>query len=100
MTPASGSFGGAGNGEVGLEGHHRPGGMRANNRAENSHLPIRRRERKMQRFKSQAPAQRFLATHAAVYNCFNVQPHLIRRPTLRQFRAAAYQVWADATVAA
>jgi transposase-like protein len=74
--------------------------MRANNRAENSHLPIRRRERKMQRFKSQAPAQRFLATHAAVYNCFNVQPHLIRRPTLRQFRAAAYQVWADATVAA
>jgi hypothetical protein len=54
----------------------------------------------MQPFKSQGPAQRFLATHAAVYNCFNVQPHLIRRPTLRQFRATAYQVWADATVAA
>ena len=41
--------------------------MRANNRAENSHLPIRRRERKMQRFKSQGQAQRFISTHAAVY---------------------------------
>ena len=35
------------------------------NRAENSHLVIRRRERKQQRFKSQRSAQRFLATHAA-----------------------------------
>jgi len=51
--------------ELGLTDRHRPGGMRANNRAENSHLPIRRRERKMQRFKSQGSAQRFLATHAA-----------------------------------
>jgi len=74
--------------------------MRANNRAENSHLPIRRRARKMQRFKSQGRAQRFLATHAAVYNCFNTQAHLIRRPTLGQFRAAAHQAWAAATVAA
>lgn len=55
----------------------------------------------MQRFKSQiAQAQRFLAVHAAVYNCFNTQPHLIRRPTLRQFRAEAHQVWAAATAAA
>jgi transposase-like protein len=74
--------------------------MRANNRAENSHLPIRRRERKMQRFKSQGQAQRFLATHAAVYNCFNTQPHLIGRSTLRQFRAAAQQAWATAATAA
>lgn len=41
---------------------HRPGRLRENNRAENSHLPIRRRERKMQGSKSQAPAQRFLTT--------------------------------------
>jgi putative transposase len=86
--------------DLGLTGRHRPGGMRANNRAENSHLPIRRRERKMQRFKSQGQAQRFLATHAAVYNCFNLQSHLIRRPTLRQFRAEAHRAWATATAAA
>jgi transposase-like protein len=83
--------------DLGLSDRHRPGGMRANNRAENSHLPIRRRERKMQRFKSQGQAQRFLATPA---NTFNTQPHLIRRPTLRQFRAEAHQTWAFATVAA
>ena len=42
-------------------------GLRKNNRAENSHQPVRRRERKMQRFKSPASAQRFLAVHATVY---------------------------------
>src|ERR1022692_4040280 len=86
--------------DLGLTGRHRAGGMRANNRAENSHLAIRRRERKQQKFKSQGSAQRFLATHAAVYNTFNIQTHLIRRPTLRQFRAAAHEAWAAATVAA
>jgi transposase-like protein len=48
--------------ELGLTDRHRPGGMRANSRAENSHLPIRRRERKVQRFQSQGQAQRFLST--------------------------------------
>jgi putative transposase len=52
--------------DLGLTKRHRPGGMRANNRAENSHLPIRRRERKQQKFKSQRSAQRFRSTHAAV----------------------------------
>jgi putative transposase len=86
--------------ELALTKRHRPGGMRANNRAENSHLTIRRRERKKQKFKSQGSAQRFLSTHAAVYNNFNVQQHLISRPTLRRFRAAAHQTWAAATAAA
>jgi transposase-like protein len=86
--------------ELGLTECHRAGGMRANNRAENSHLVIRRRERKQQKFKSQGSAQRFLASHAAVYNTFNTQPHLIRRPTLRLFRAAAHEAWAAATLAA
>lgn len=45
---------------------HRPGRMPDNNRAENSHLVVRRRERRQQRFKSQRSAQRFFATHAAV----------------------------------
>src|SRR5262249_425660 len=43
-------------------------GLRANNRAENSHQVVRRRERKMQRFKSARSAQRFLSIHAAVHN--------------------------------
>jgi transposase-like protein len=86
--------------ELGLTDRHRPGGMRQNNRAENSHLPIRRRERKQQKFKSRASAQRFLSTHAAVNNTFRVQEHLIRRSTLRTFRAAAHQAWTEATVAA
>ena len=64
-----------------------------NNRAENSHLIIRRRERKQQRFKSQGSARRFLATHAAVYNTFNVQRHLTSAQTHRGFRAAAMNTW-------
>ena len=86
--------------DLGLVDRHRPGRMRENNWAENSHLPIRRRERKQQNFKSRATVQRFLATHAAVYNVFNLQPHLIRRPTLRQFRAEAHKTWAAATATA
>lgn len=85
---------------LGIGGIHRPGGMRENNRAENSHLPIRRRERKQQKFKSQRSAQRFLAIHAAVYNNFNLQPHLVSRATLRTMRAEAAKCWTEATAAA
>jgi putative transposase len=85
---------------LGLSRRHRPGIMLKNNRAENSHLVIRRRERKQQRFKSQCSAQRFLSTHAAIYNTFNLQRHLIGRSTLRLFRADANRRWAEATVAA
>ena len=74
--------------------------MREKSRAENVHLAIRRRERKQQKFKSQGSAQRFLSTHAPIYNTFNLQPHLIRRPTLRLFRAEAYRTWDAATAAA
>jgi putative transposase len=51
--------------QLGLGCHHEQG-LRQNNRAENSHQVVRRRERKMQRFKSPASAQRFLSMHAAV----------------------------------
>ena len=83
-------------GELGLEAIHRPGRLADNNRAENSHLPIRRRERKMQGFKSAASAQRFLTTHAAVYNTFYTQRHLISRATLRRFRSDAHAAWLKA----
>ena len=86
--------------KLGCSDRHHPGRLRENNRAENSHLPIRRRERKQQRFKSQGSAQRFLATHAAVYNTFNVQRNLIRRSTLRHLRTAAMATWNAATLSA
>ena len=79
--------------ELGLQDRHRPGRLRENNRAENSHLSIRRRERKMQGFKSQPSAQRFLTVHAAVYNTFNTQRHLISRSSLRRFRVEAMAAW-------
>ena len=84
--------------EIGFSGPHEQG-LRANNRAENSHQPVRRRERKMQGFKSAKSAQRFVSVHAAVYNTFNVQRHLISRPTHRRFRTAAQQSWNEATAA-
>ena len=85
--------------DLGLAERHDYGG-RKNNRAENSHLPVRQRERRMQRFKSAKSAQQFLSTHATVYNNFNVQRHLISRKTLRQFRNDAMRVWQTATAAA
>src|SRR3981081_1846698 len=84
--------------ELGFTGRHDQG-LLANNRAENSHQPLQRRERKMQGFKSARSAQRFVSTHAAVYNTFNVQRHLIRRPTLRRVRREAMEVW-NAAIAA
>src|SRR5580700_9897354 len=74
-------------------------GLRANNRAENSHQAVRRRERKLQRFKSAASAQRFLNMHAAVHNNFNLQRHVVSRSTLRIFRAEAAAQWQDAVAA-
>jgi len=74
-------------------------GLRKNNRAENSHQVVRRRERKMQRFRSARSAQRFLSIHAAVHNTFNLQRHLISRSTLRAFRAEAAARWQNAVAA-
>ena len=68
-------------------------GLRANNRAENSHQPVRRRERKMQGFKSPGSAQRFLSIHATVQNTFYVQRHLLPRRIFKLFRSAVFDVW-------
>ncbi len=85
--------------ELRLSRYHDFGG-RKNNRAENSHQPVRRRERKMQRFKSAGSAQLFLSVHSSIYNHFNVQRHLISRNTLRQFRDTAAAEWCDVVRAA
>jgi len=81
-----------------LSCHHEQG-LRRNNRAENSHQAVRRRERKLQRFKSARSAQRFLSMHAAVHNTFNLQRHLISRSTLRTFRTEAATEWRIAAAA-
>ena len=75
-------------------------GLRKNNRAENSHQIVLRRERKMQRFKSSRSAQRFLNIHSTVHNTFNHQRHLVSRSTLRIFRAEAAARWQDAVAVA
>ena len=68
-------------------------GGRKNNRAECSHIPIRRRERKSQKFRSVHQAQKLLSAHAQIYNLFNFRRHLISRKTLRKFRSQADAKW-------
>jgi putative transposase len=84
--------------ELGLSARHEQG-LRTNNRAENSHQPVRRREFKMQRFNTPGSAQRFLSVHAAVYNTFNTQRHLTSRKALRVLRGAAFDTWRTAEAA-
>jgi putative transposase len=74
-------------------------GLCRNNRTENSHQPIRRREFKMQRFKSPSSAQRFLSVHAAIHNTLNTQRHLTSRNALRILRGEAFDTWRNATAA-
>jgi putative transposase len=85
--------------DLGIAKRHERGRWR-NNRAENSHQPARRRERKMQGFKSAGSAQGFLSAHAAIYNTFNVQRHLTSARTHRAFRSSALQTWCEIVVAA
>lgn len=85
--------------DLGISDRHQRGRSR-NNRAENSHQPTRRRERKMQGFKSPGSAQRFLSAHAATYNTFNVQRHLISAKTHQAFRSSVMATWCAAAAAA
>ncbi len=64
-----------------------------NNRAENSHLPFRRRERAMQRFRRMRSLQMFAAVHASVYNLFNQERHLYSRRKFKLNRTAALEEW-------
>jgi putative transposase len=74
-------------------------GLRKNN-AENSHHAVRRRERKLQRFKSARSAQRFLSVHGAVHNTFNFQATSSRDQPFGSSRAEATAQWQDAVAAA
>jgi putative transposase len=68
-------------------------GRRLNNRAENSHLPFRRRERAMQRFRRIKTLQKFASVHASVHNHFTQERHLVSREEYRSRRSAALAEW-------
>ena len=70
-------------------------GRHKNNRAENSHLPFRRRERAMSRFRRMSNLQKFVSTHASLHNHFNLDCHINRRQTFRSKRDAALLQWRD-----
>ena len=99
VTDKLGSYGSALRRELGVARRHDTGRWK-NNRAENTHQPLRQRERRMKRFKSPESAQRFLSIHAAVYNVFSIQRHLTSRRPLRVFCDQAMLTWRQATVAA
>jgi len=60
-----------------------------NDRAENSHLPFRRRKRAMLRFRRMQCLQKFIAVHSAVHNHFNQERHIYSRAKFKLNRAAA-----------
>jgi putative transposase len=64
-----------------------------NNRAENSHLPFRRRERAMLRFRQMRSLQKFATVHSSVHNHFNQERHLNSREKFKLTRTAALAEW-------
>jgi putative transposase len=78
--------------EIGAAGLQEAG-RHLNNRAENSHLPFRRRERAMLRFRRMKTLQKFTSVHASVHNHFSQERHLISRDLYRERRSAALAEW-------
>ena len=78
--------------EIGNAGRQQTG-RHLNNRAENSHLPFRRRERAMIRFRQMRSLQKFAAAHASVQNHFNHDRSLDRRTRFKDLRDAALAEW-------
>ena len=74
-------------------------GRYANNRAENSHLPFRRRERAMLRFRQMRSLQKFASVHDSLHNHFAHERHLIDRATFKERRSAALAEWQAALAA-
>jgi putative transposase len=68
-----------------------------NNRCENSHLPTRQRERRMQRFKSSGHAQRFLSAYGPIAQHFRPRRHLLRAGEYRQEMPHRFEIWQDIT---
>jgi putative transposase len=68
-------------------------GQWLNNRAENSHLPFRRRERAMLRFRQMKGLQKFASVHANFHNRFALERHLVDRETYKERRSTALAEW-------
>ena len=66
-----------------------------NNRAENSHLPVRRREKIMRRFKSVRHLQQFASIHDPIANLFHLPRHEMTSSHYRELRTAAMEIWSD-----
>ena len=71
-----------------------------NNRAENSHLPFRKRERAMQGYRSPGSLQRFVSIHSSIRNCFSVPTRRRSALTIRYHRLEAFDAWNTAVRAA
>lgn len=69
-----------------------------NNRAENSHLAVRRRERGMKRFKSARHCQRFVSIHGPIANLFHHPHSVMTADQHRNFRNAAMAMWNEITM--
>ena len=61
-------------------------GRWANNQVEISHLPFRRRERAMVRFRQMKSLQKFVSVYVNVHNHFNFERHPIDRQTYKRRR--------------
>jgi len=70
------------------------------NRAENSHLAVRRRERGMMRFKSARQCQRFVSIHGPIANLFHLHRKHLKAADHRDIRAAAMAVWSEVALSA
>ncbi len=78
--------------EIG-NGYKQVVGRWENNRCENSHLPFRRREYAMLKFRRMRSLQKFVSIHSSVYNHFNKERHLNSRDTYKVQREAALVEW-------
>jgi putative transposase len=68
-------------------------GRWSNNKIENSHQPLRRRERAMTRFRRMKTLQKFAAVHSQLHNHFNQERHLVSRRIYKERRVAALAAW-------
>ncbi len=83
---------GAGLKAIGAAGHQESGRW-LNNRVENSHLPFRRRERAVLRFRRMKTLQKFASVHSEVHNHFSQERHIVSREIYRERRSAALAEW-------
>jgi len=93
VTDKLGSYGAART-NMGMRFEHRQH-KGLNNRAENSHLPTRRREKIMKRFKSARHLQRFVSIHDPIANLHNIPRHAISSSDYRALRAEAMVAWRE-----